>query len=229
MPQLETLAPFITGIVILQLSPGPDMLLILDRGIGRGMKVAFMTIAGIVLVAGAVQIGLLVLGLGIVVRDHRSATLALHLGGAAYLLYLGVRMMMTRPSAPQATDLRATDAATALREGALSSLTNPHTFLFLFVVLPQFVDPQAGHVWLQMLILGALHKLASLVTLGTVALAAQRIGRRIRRWPHLLSIQRSVCGLLMVGLSLTLAMRIPYSPDSEPPAIEGHASTEPMK
>ena len=207
MPDWDTLLPFVLGVLVLQLSPGPDMLLILNRGIVHGPKIAFATIAGIVGIAGAAQISLLVLGLGSLVGSHPAAMPVLQSIGAFYLLYLGIRMMTTGLSAPELL-ARSIGMRTALREGALSSLTNPKSFLFLFVFLPQFVDPRFGPIWGQMLVLGILHKAASLVTLSAIALAAGRIGVWTRRWPMLLPLQRNVCGLLMVAISLALAGQI---------------------
>jgi threonine/homoserine/homoserine lactone efflux protein len=208
MPPLETLLPFALGLMILQLSPGPDMLLVLDRAIVQGTGAALSTIAGIVLVAGAVQLAMLAFGLGSLIRDYPSIMLVLRSLGAAYLCYLGVRMMTTRVRVPDLAAAPPEGAWKALREGAISSLTNPKSFLFLFVVLPQFVEPGAGPIWLQMLVLGALHKLASLATLGSVALAAGRLGCWMRRCPRFLPIQRNLCGMLMVAISAVLATRL---------------------
>ncbi|WP_152046343.1 LysE family translocator [Aureimonas psammosilenae] len=210
MPPLELLLPFALGLMALQLTPGPDMLLILDRGISHGGRIAFSTIAGIVVIAGAIQLGLLVLGLGTLLRERPEAMLILRAVGAAYLCYLGFRMMTTRLSVLDPGKGRPVGLLAALWEGAFSSLTNPKSFLFLFVVLPQFVDPHAGPIWLQMLALGLLHKLAGLVTLGSVALAAERIGRLVRRCPRVLVVQRGLCGGLMVAISAVLATRIPF-------------------
>ncbi|KQT52645.1 hypothetical protein ASG54_11560 [Aureimonas sp. Leaf460] len=204
MPSADALMPFLLGVVILQLSPGPDMLLILNRGMVHGPKIAFATILGIVVIAGTAQIGLLVFGLGTLVRTHPAAMPMLQSLGALYLLYLGLRMMTTTLQAGGQGSASPVGTRQALWEGALSSLTNPKSFLFLFVVLPHFVDPASGPVWVQMLVLGLLHKLASLATLSSVALAAGRMGVWTRRWPMLLSLQRNLCGLLMVVISLTL-------------------------
>ncbi|ALN74642.1 LysE family translocator [Aureimonas sp. AU20] len=201
----EVMLRFLLSVLVLQLSPGPDMLLILNRGMVHGPRIAFSTIAGIVVIAGAVQLGLLVLGLGTLVATHPAAMPMLQVLGALYLLYLGIRMMTTTLSQSQPGTACSLGARRALVEGALSSLTNPKSFLFLFVVLPHFVDPSVGPVGAQMFVLGFLHKLAGLLTLSSVALAASRIGVWTRRWPALLSHQRRVCGLLMVAISLSLA------------------------
>jgi threonine/homoserine/homoserine lactone efflux protein len=208
MPSWDTLLPFLLGVLILQLSPGPDMLLILNRGIDHGPRVAFSTIVGIVVIAGATQIGLLVLGLGALIQSYPAAMPMLQSLGALYLLYLGVRMMTTRLSANEQGKAHSVGASQALWEGTLSSLTNPKSFLFLFVFLPHFVDPASGPIWMQMLVLGCLHKLASLLTLSSIALAAGQIGAWTRRWPMLLSVQRNLCGVLMVMISLSLVRQV---------------------
>lgn len=208
LPAWDVLVPFMFGVLVLQLSPGPDMLLILNRGIVHGPRIAFSTIAGIVVIAGATQISLLVFGLGTLLNTHPAIMPVLQSVGALYLLYLGIRMMTTGFSTDDPVAARSMGPGTALWEGALSSLSNPKSFLFLFVFLPQFLDPASGPMWVQMLILGGLHKLASLVTLSSVALSAGRIGTWTRRWPALFLFQRNASGLLMVAISLSLVNQI---------------------
>jgi threonine/homoserine/homoserine lactone efflux protein len=91
-----------------------------------------------------------------------------------------------------------------MREGAVNSLTNPKSLLFMFAFLPQFVDPQSGPVWRQLLMLGALQKVAGILSLGSVALAAGTIGQWLLRWPWLLSWQRRFTGIVMVALGIRL-------------------------
>jgi threonine/homoserine/homoserine lactone efflux protein len=91
-----------------------------------------------------------------------------------------------------------------VREGAINSLTNPKSLLFMFAFVPQFVDPAAGPVWSQLLLLGSLQKLAGVLSLGSVAVASGTVGGWLNRWPRLLSWQERFTGLVMIGLGLRL-------------------------
>jgi threonine/homoserine/homoserine lactone efflux protein len=199
------LLTFLAALFFLEITPGPDMMLVLARGIGQGRRTALLTVVGMVFIAGVVQIGLLVLGTSSLLRAYPSALMVLRWTGAAYLLYLGIRMLRasvlrdpgplasTRPSSWQ-----------AVREGTVNSLTNPKSLVFMFAFLPQFVHPTAGPVWAQLLVLGSIQKLTGILSLGTVALAAGTVGQWFHRWPRIRIWQRRITGLVMLGLSIRL-------------------------
>jgi threonine/homoserine/homoserine lactone efflux protein len=207
MPGSEALLTFAIALFVLEVTPGPDMMLILARGIGQGRKTAFFTVIGMIFVAGAVQVGLLVLGLASLLQAYPPASIALRWTGAVYLIWLGLQMIRSSLSktAP-AMSLPGTTAWSAIREGTINSLTNPKSLLFMFVFLPQFVDPAAGPVWLQLLVLGSLQKIAGVFSLGSGALASGTVGQWLNRWPKLLIWQRRFTGLVMVALGLRLIL-----------------------
>src|SRR4051812_10362396 len=93
MPQPEVLLTFALAVVVLAVTPGPDIMLIMARGIGQGRKVALMTVVGIVFVAGIVQLTLLVLGVASLVEAYPAALTLLRWAGAAYLTWLGLRLI----------------------------------------------------------------------------------------------------------------------------------------
>lgn len=207
MPAAETLIAFLAALALLELSPGPDMMLVMGRGIGQGRRVALFTVAGMILVAGVVQVGLLVLGLASLLAAYPSALEVIRWIGAAYLIWLGLQMLHAslRPSAGP-REVRAVTARQAVRQGAVNSLTNPKSLLFMFAFLPQFVDPGAGPVWLQFLILGTLQKLTGIISLGSVALAAGSVGQWLARRPGLVAWQERFTGVVMIGLGLRLIL-----------------------
>ncbi|KIC14186.1 LysE family translocator [Leisingera sp. ANG-Vp] len=207
MPAVETLISFLAALVLLELSPGPDMMLVMGRGIGQGRRVALFTVAGMILVAGVVQVGLLVLGLASLLAAYPQALDLIRWIGAAYLMWLGLQML--RASLRPRTELRKVQAVTnrqAVQQGAVNSLTNPKSLLFMFAFLPQFVDPGAGPVWQQFLIFGTLQKLAGIVSLGGVALAAGSAGQWLARNPALVAWQERFTGAVMIGLGLRLIL-----------------------
>jgi threonine/homoserine/homoserine lactone efflux protein len=206
MPHLSTLLTFLAALLVLEITPGPDMMLVVARGIGQGRRVAILTVVGMVFVAGVVQVGLLVLGVASLLSACPASLMLLQWLGAAYMLYLGGRMILAslgggakrKPAPAFAPGWR------AVREGAINSLTNPKSLLFMFAFLPQFVDPAVGPVWAQLLLLGAIQKLAGVFSLGSVALASGSIGQLLHRWPRLLVWQQRFTGAVLVALGLRL-------------------------
>jgi threonine/homoserine/homoserine lactone efflux protein len=214
MPPLESLATFAVGLAVLGLSPGPDFMLLLARGIGQGHKVALMTVVGMTLVAGPIQVTLLVLGVASLLRSHPEALTLLRWLGAGYLIWLGARLILS-PAGKRAADQALAGVSTwaAMREGAINSLTNPKSLLFMFAFLPQFVDPAAGPVWLQLLVLGTIQKVVGIFTMGGVALAAGSLGAWLARRPKFLVWQKRFSGMVMIGLGI----RLLFSGNSTPP------------
>ena len=208
MPDTASLLTFALALLVLEITPGPDMMLVLARGIGQGRRVALMTVFGMIFVAGFVQVGLLVLGIASLLQAYPGALLLLQWAGAAYLLYLGARMLLTslgggpekRPAADRISNW------SAVRQGTINSLTNPKSLLFMFAFLPQFVDPAAGPVWLQLAVLGTIQKLTGILSLGSVALASGTAGQLLYRWPRALVWQQRFTGSVMVALGLRLLL-----------------------
>ncbi|UOO89961.1 LysE family translocator [Vitreoscilla massiliensis] len=206
MPSIETLMTVLLALVLLELTPGPDMMLTLARGIGQGRRIALLSVVGMSLVAGVVQVSLLVLGLASVLHRYPMALQILQWAGALYLLYLGAKMLYASVSGA-ASVLSSTppiSGAQAIKEGTINSLTNPKSLLFMFAFLPQFVDPSVGPVWLQLLVLGCMQKTTGIIALGSVALASGKAGECLARHPRYLLWQQRFTGMVMLGLGVRL-------------------------
>ncbi len=208
MPDASTFLTFLAALAILEITPGPDMMLVIARGVGQGRKIALLNVVGMIFVAGAVQVSLLVLGLASLVAAYPSALTVLQWAGAAYLIYLGAKMIRASFGQQSEARLKARPVSgwKAVREGTVTSLTNPKSLLFMFTFLPLFVDPEAGPVWIQLLVLGSIQKLISIFSLGGVALASGTVGHFLHRWPRLLAWQERFTGVILVGLGLRLLL-----------------------
>ncbi|GAA3095733.1 LysE family translocator [Rhizobium viscosum] len=204
----STLIPFFLALLALQLSPGPDMLLVIGRGIGQGRRVAFLTAVGGTLAAGLIQLPLLALGVASIIQSSPLAFAILRWVGAAYLIWLGLKLLLkTRGTLDPTVERNPVSGWTALREGMVSNLTNPKVLVFMLAFLPQFVDPHNGWpVAAQLLILGGMQKLSGFVVLALVALGAGGLGNWLSRRPHLLVWQKRFTGIVMLGLGLRLAL-----------------------
>ena len=186
--------------------PGPDSMLVMARGIGQGRGVALFTVLGMTVGAGMVQLPLIALGISSLVTASPLAFAMLQWMGAAYLVWLGLRLIFTSPDAltrQHASPIRPLKAA---RDGMIANLVNPWPITFMVAFLPQFVDPQGGSVALQLLLLGATQKLTGVLVLGTYAVASGSIGSWIMMRPNVRLWQQRIAGFFIVGLGFRMAV-----------------------
>jgi threonine/homoserine/homoserine lactone efflux protein len=209
MPELSTLLTFYAAVLALQLAPGPDMVLLMSRGVGQGRRVAVLTAIGMTLVAGLVQLPLLALGVTSLIQASPLAFDLLRWAGAAYLVWLGAKLLIGSfgpHNLVRAAPKPVSDFA-ALRQGMINNLTNPKAMVFMLAFLPQFVDP--GKDWpvtAQLLFLGGVQKISGFFVLGAVAVGTGTIGEWLSRRPGLIAWQERCAGLIMVVLGLRLAL-----------------------
>lgn len=199
-----TLAVFVGAVILLSVTPGPDLFLILGRGIAQGRRTALFTALGFFL-AGFVQIPLLAFGLARLVAEHPLLFDLLRYAGGLYLVWRGVKMIRSAgPEAIQKTAL--TSDAAALREGFIASLINPKSHVFLLAFLPQFVNPDAGSVMVQFIILGMIMRCVALMVETSIAVFAGAIGQLLHRSDRLRIWLGRIAGSLLVAVGLRLLL-----------------------
>lgn len=208
MVDASALVPFFIALLALQLSPGPDMMLIIGRGIGQGRRTAFLTAIGATLLAGAVQLPLLALGLASLIQASPVAFNVLRWAGAAYLGWLGTRLLLqSRKSTDAPVSRVPITAGRALREGMISNLTNPKALVFMLAFLPQFVNPHGTlPIAIQLLLLGTLQKLSGFAVLAGIAAGAGGMGDWTSLRPRLIVWQQRFTGLVMLALGIHLLL-----------------------
>ncbi|HZE61868.1 MAG TPA: LysE family translocator [Burkholderiales bacterium] len=196
---------FVATGVLLNLTPGQDTLYILGRSIAQGRQIGVASALGIS--AGAVvHTVAAALGLSAVLATSASAFVALKVVGAVYLVYLGVRMLMTRTAALGSTGTEdLVDRWTAFRQGMLTNILNPKVALFFLALMPQFIEPESPTKVGAFLLLGL-----SFLTTGTVwclvlALCASRVRSFFANRPRALRGFSQASGALFVFLGLRLA------------------------
>lgn len=172
----------LTGAFLL---PGPDMALVLATGAARGVATALVTAVGIA-GARAVHVALSGAGLAALMVTHPQALQWVKWAGAAYLLYLALRLLQaalsTKTAQETAAPATAHSARASLVRGFLTNLLNPKALLFCSMFLPQFVTGGDG-VGLQYLRLGTLLVLVGLLFDAVYAILAARLARRLRGKP----------------------------------------------
>lgn len=200
------LLAFVAVASIVILVPGPSVLFTISRALTAGRAVALLNVVGNALgvLAQAVAAAF---GVGELVERSAEVFTVVKLVGALYIIFLGVQAVRHRHSLARAIAQRAAPITPrrAVRDGAVVGAMNPKTIAFFVFVLPQFTNPAAGHLALQLLLLGAIFPLIAVVLDSGWALAAGTAGQWLSRSPRRLAAIGGTGGLVMIGLGVSLA------------------------
>jgi threonine/homoserine/homoserine lactone efflux protein len=203
--QLVTFALLAFALIVV---PGPSVLFVIGRAVTVGRRAALATVAGNA--AGVyLQVVAVALGLGFVLARSELVFSAVKLLGAAYLVWLGIQAIRNRRALAEAlsADVSPTRGWVALRDGFVVGASNPKATVFFAAVLPQFVEPAAGWVPGQMLLLGLVFIAIALLSDSTWALVAGTARRWLGRSRARQKALGSIGGIVMIGLALELALR----------------------
>jgi len=206
MLDLSTLAVFGVAALALTMTPGPDMLLIASRSASQGRAAGFATLAGIQ--AGTYCHALAAaFGLSQLFLILPHAYDAVRYAGAAYLLFLAWKTVRSGAAtiAPEAGAAQYA-IGTMFRQGLLTNLLNPKIALFVLALFPQFVQPEAGSVALQILVLATVLNAIGLVVNGVVILGASRLGRAFAGTGRFRRLPQHFLGAVFAGLAVRLAV-----------------------
>lgn len=202
VPDPSVLALFAAAALAIIVVPGPSVLYVVSQSVGGGRKAGLVSTLGIA--SGAlVHVAAATIGLSSLVASSTQAFTVVKYAGAAYLCYLGVRMLAERNEAERAAPERRLGRRSLVVQGALVEALNPKTALFVLAFLPQFVREDAGPPALQLGLLGTIFVLLGLLSDGTYALLAGAAASRVRARPRL---RRYVSGGALLGLGVTAAL-----------------------
>lgn len=197
---------FMLASVLLTIAPGPDNIYVLTRGIAQGRGAALAAALGFT--SGLVGHTMLaVFGLAAVIRSSELLFSLIKFAGAAYLLYLGYRTLRQRE--PLLSGEPAGNAVALRRiygQSVVANLLNPKVSLFFLSFLPQFVNRDAGHPELQMLVLGGVFMVETLVIFGMIALCSGTLGNWLRTRPAVSRRLNTAAGVTFIGIGVRLAV-----------------------
>ncbi|SMH42919.1 Threonine/homoserine/homoserine lactone efflux protein [Rathayibacter oskolensis] len=201
----EHFLAFVLASVALIVVPGPSVLFTISRSIAFGRRAGVLSVLGNAL--GVTPAVLAVaFGVGAVVASSVLAFTVVKLAGAVYLVWLGVHAIRHRHAHTGTSSVAPVSSWTLLRQGFVVALTNPKTIAFFVAVLPQFVDPAAGPVWTQLLLLGLTFQALALICDSVWALAAGTARAWFASSPRRMSTLTGTGGVMMIGLGGTLAL-----------------------
>jgi threonine/homoserine/homoserine lactone efflux protein len=197
---------FLSAVLALNISPGPDMIYILSRTIAHGRRVGFACSFG-VCTGALVHITAAALGLSAILAASATAFGVVKWIGAAYLVYLGARALLSagKTFAFDGSGVPKVTPLAAYRQGVMVDVLNPKAAIFFMAFLPQFVDRAKGHIPVQIFILGLLVIGVAILWEAILVIGASRLTAALRRRPNVGKWLDRTFGGLMIGLGLRLA------------------------
>jgi threonine/homoserine/homoserine lactone efflux protein len=206
LPSSHLLAFALLSFVLI-IVPGPNVLFVISRSLMLGRAAGVGTATG-GQIGVYLQVVAVAFGVGALVERSVAVFTVIKLAGAAYLVYLGVQAIRHRGSLRTALDVAAEPRTFGriLRDGIVVGVSNPKAIVFFAAVLPQFVNRPAGHVPVQMLLLGAVFVALAVVCDSSWALAAGTARAWMARSPRRLEMVGGAGGLAMIGIGASLAL-----------------------
>lgn len=204
MLSLSTVIMFFSAALLLALAPGPDNIFVLTqaalRGRAAGIFVTLGLCTGLIVHTTAVALG--------VAAIFQASMLAFNLLkyiGAAYLLYLAWHAFHSGVASLSVNNSKDLTPLRLYRRGIFMNVTNPKVSIFFLAFLPQFTNPARGSIGVQMILLGMLFILATILIFGGISLIAGTLGQWLGRSPKAQVIMNRIAGTIFVALALRLA------------------------
>jgi threonine/homoserine/homoserine lactone efflux protein len=227
MPDTHRFLLFFAAALLLAITPGPGIFYVLARTLAGGRREGFQSSFG-TFFGGLFHVFAAAIGVSTILAASAIAFHTVKFAGAAYLVFLGIRMIRSRnlPMAESSTSETSTSEnspgnaapktntfppapapkSNAFKQGVLTEALNPKTALFFLSFIPQFIAPDRGQIFLQFAILGVVSVgLNTAADLLVVALATP-LERKLKSSPTFRSRQRTASGLGMIGLGAYLAL-----------------------
>ena len=197
---------FLTASLALIVTPGPDMIYVMTRGIAHGRWVGLVSAWGAC--SGLIfHTALAAAGLSALLRSSATAFMLVKYAGAAYLIYLGVKALLNKTSfSVDENAVLKTGFGKAFFQGMASNVLNPKVALFFLAFLPQFVHPATGGAAGWMLVLGTCFTLLALTIFTAIAYFSGLLGELLSRKPAFANALRWFTGSVLIELGLRLAL-----------------------
>ena len=203
MPSASALALFCLASVALAVVPGPAVTYIVTQSVDKGRRAGLVSALGVAS-GGLVHVAAATVGLSALVASSATAFTTIKLVGAAYLIVIGVRRILSREEDTE-VQVEPTPHRQLYVQGAVVNVFNPKTALFFLAFLPQFVDANGGSVAAQVALLGVLFAVIAFTSDAMYALLADVLAARLRRSGTGAKLRRFVSGGIFIALGVTAA------------------------
>ena len=204
MIELSKLYFFVAAALALLLIPGPAVLYITARSASQGRLAGLVSVLAIE-TANFTQAVAAALGLSAILLSSAMAFNVVKYVGAAYLIYLGIRKLLSREEDMENESVQTESLSRIYWQGFAVNILNPKTAFFFLAFLPQFVSPEKGNVTAQTLLLGAIFVGLAIITDSMYALVASSVAGRLKGNKNFQKGGRYFAGLVYIGLGIATA------------------------
>ena len=197
---------FALAALLLNLTPGNDMLYVAARSASQGIKAGIISSLGI-MVGCLVHIIAAVIGLSAIIAKSALAFDIIKYLGAAYLIYLGVRSILSKQKALEIEkQVKQLSYKKLFWQGVITNVLNPKVALFFLAFLPQFININSGNTHWQILFLGTWFDIGGTLVNVVVAILFGRIGKWLSQSPRFVQWQERITGAMLIGLGIKVAL-----------------------
>lgn len=208
MPDLQNFFLFALAALMLNITPGNDMIFVISRSLSYGTKAGIYAAFGIGL-GCFVHIFASVVGLSVIIQQSEILFNIIRYAGAAYLIFIGIKSFIEKPSTmifnqnqnDKNTNLK------ILRQGTITNVLNPKVSLFFLAFLPQFVNNSSENITSQILFLGLWFNFSGTVVNVLIALLFSKVIAKLSNFQQFWKIQNKISGAVLVALSLQIALK----------------------
>ncbi|HZY39844.1 MAG TPA: LysE family translocator [Mucilaginibacter sp.] len=202
----QNLYLFFIASLLLNLTPGNDMLYVASRSISQGVKGGIVSALGVF--AGCfVHISAAVLGLSIIIAESAWLFGLIKFAGAGYLIYLGVKALVSKPNIDTINEQPVkANYPKLFKQGAVTNVLNPKVAVFFLSFLPQFIDPASPHFKLQLFTLGFWFDVQGTLVLVVIACIFGKTKDFFKRNPRVWRMQEKITGLVLISLGIKIAL-----------------------
>ena len=201
---MPDLGLFLVASALLTIAPGPDIVYVLTRGVAQGRLAGYAAALGFA--TGVIfHTALAAIGVAALIRSSAFAFSLVRYAGAGYLIYLGIRILADRGAFRLAKDNADIALWTVYKQSVIGNALNPKVTLFFLSFLPQFINVNAGQVELQMVLLGVIFMLQTVLIFGAIAFFSGVIGEKLRSNSAIADRLNIFAGIIFIALGMRIA------------------------
>ena len=192
--------------LLLNFTPGNDVLYVASRSISQGTRAGIISALGI-FCGCFIHISASALGLSLVIAQSAYLFSIIKFAGAAYLIFLGIKALLTKPDMSTAvTSTGKTGNLKDFKKGFITNVLNPKVAIFFLSFLPQFVDAKSPYIKIDLVTLGLWFAVQGTLVLILYAIVLGKIKDLFKRNPRVWLIQEKITGLILIGLGIKIAL-----------------------
>lgn len=205
MEEIQNILLFMGLSWVLVITPGPDLMYVLTQGISGGKKAGLVSAVGVTL-GIFVHTAFAALGLSVILKTSATAFTIVKIIGASYLIYLGVKMLLSKHSKLKIIEEKQISLKKIFRQGVVSNTLNPKVALFFMAFLPQFIKTNGTEISpIPFLILGTIFAFFVLIFLGVLGYFSGIVGQYLKTKTALYKWIHNLSGSIMILLGIRLA------------------------